>query len=668
VSPAPLPWASLRAQLRDPTFISISKHALANFEKASAEWSSKKRTPPGGVGSVLYYLWTACCPALHSLKAHRDAGVAAERAKYSKSKTAAAASLSKASGQYWASGTGYGGTNAMQAGDMAKSFAAQNSAFARQQATDAAEQGYLEQALDELQQCQNRSLLCHPVVSGALLRDLVPICAHYLSTSFADMCDRHSLFSVVLDLVSFFTKHSGLQHVLYVAPDECDDDDDDDDAGGDDDAGAGALPPPPSISQLLGGLSQQAALIVSALSSGNSRKTKEAKATLSLSGKITACCNPDGTANKNVRGTNKKQRIADALDGRGGSSSSSSRRSGGSSGGGGVDLTSRSGAQHDSYCSVLSQMKMKSMPLLAVVPTVSSSSSSAASSGPVTFSYHYRADAAKIKTQAVKRLRRIGKELAALSNSLPITDTSSILICVDENRPDCIKAVIVGPAGTPYENGLFEFDILLPATYPNQAPKVILVTTGGGRIRFNPNLYNNGKVCLSLLGTWKGPGWHHKCTLLQVLISIQSLILVDEPFFNEPGFEQHQGSEYGRYASKVYNQRIREATIRYAMIPHLMRPDASPFAELIREHFGRRSLALRAQTGKWLKQLRRSSRAPQSASYNRGVFAGGVTSSTVSSLQAATDDLNTRIGQLVSERAAAAAAKRAAAEEVVVLG
>lgn len=28
--------------------------------------------------------------------------------------------------------------------------------------------------------------------------------------------------------------------------------------------------------------------------------------------------------------------------------------------------------------------------------------------------------------------------------------------------------------------------------------------TGKGKIRFNPNLYKDGKICLSLLGTWRG--------------------------------------------------------------------------------------------------------------------------------------------------------------------
>ena len=42
---------------------------------------------------------------------------------------------------------------------------------------------------------------------------------------------------------------------------------------------------------------------------------------------------------------------------------------------------------------------------------------------------------------------------------------------------------------------------------------------GGGSVRFNPNLYNCGKVCLSLLGTWggsRGEGWDaHSSSALQ---------------------------------------------------------------------------------------------------------------------------------------------------------
>jgi baculoviral IAP repeat-containing protein 6 len=67
------------------------------------------------------------------------------------------------------------------------------------------------------------------------------------------------------------------------------------------------------------------------------------------------------------------------------------------------------------------------------------------------------------------------------------------------------------------------------------------LTTGGGSVRFNPNLYPNGKVCLSLLGTWTGPSWNPATsTVLQVLVSLQAMVFCAQPYFNEPGYEQSE--------------------------------------------------------------------------------------------------------------------------------
>ena len=41
--------------------------------------------------------------------------------------------------------------------------------------------------------------------------------------------------------------------------------------------------------------------------------------------------------------------------------------------------------------------------------------------------------------------------------------------------------------------------------------------------------------------------------IFQVLVSVQSLILVPEPYFNEPGFEQEIGTEAGKRHSQEYN-------------------------------------------------------------------------------------------------------------------
>ena len=98
-----------------------------------------------------------------------------------------------------------------------------------------------------------------------------------------------------------------------------------------------------------------------------------------------------------------------------------------------------------------------------------------------------------------------------------------------------IYAMIIGPSKTPYFGGYFFFEIIFPSNYPMSSPSVKFLTTDGD-VRFNPNLYANGKVCLSILGTWPGPKWEPVMTLSSVLISIQSL-MGEIPLRNEPGYD-----------------------------------------------------------------------------------------------------------------------------------
>lgn len=54
--------------------------------------------------------------------------------------------------------------------------------------------------------------------------------------------------------------------------------------------------------------------------------------------------------------------------------------------------------------------------------------------------------------------------------------------------------LITGPADTPYANGCFLCDVFFPVEYPNKPMLVNLATTGNSTVRFNPNLYADGKV------------------------------------------------------------------------------------------------------------------------------------------------------------------------------
>lgn len=87
-----------------------------------------------------------------------------------------------------------------------------------------------------------------------------------------------------------------------------------------------------------------------------------------------------------------------------------------------------------------------------------------------------------------------------------------------------MQVLITGPAETPYANGCFELDVYFPPDYPNSPMLINLETTGHHTIRFNPNLYNDGKVCLSVLNTWHGrpeEKWNaHTSSFLQVILFI----------------------------------------------------------------------------------------------------------------------------------------------------
>lgn len=187
-----------------------------------------------------------------------------------------------------------------------------------------------------------------------------------------------------------------------------------------------------------------------------------------------------------------------------------------------------------------------------------------------------------------KSIMRIVKEMSTLSSSLPLSLSSTVFLKTDVNNVNSIKFMIMGPKDTPYESGCFEFDAHFTSEYPNSPPKVLLLTTGGGSVRFNPNLYNCGKVCLSLLGTWsgqKGESWNKDTsTFLQVLVSIQSLIMVDEPYFNEPGWEREMHSESGKKKSFDYNDKVRLNNLKWAIVDQLKNPSKG-FEDIIMRNF-----------------------------------------------------------------------------------
>jgi len=203
-----------------------------------------------------------------------------------------------------------------------------------------------------------------------------------------------------------------------------------------------------------------------------------------------------------------------------------------------------------------------------------------------------------------KMMKRLAAEYSDMGVNLPIHEESSVFFRFCEESMAHAQMLIIPPEGTPYASGCFIFDVCFPSGYPSGPPKVNLQTTGRGAVRFNPNLYNCGKVCLSLLGTWggnsEGEKWNAKLSsFLQVAISIQSLIFVPEPYYNEPGWESYMGTKDGDNRSRKYNKVIERGTVNYAILEMLEKPPAA-WADVINNHFRMQADRVLSNVARWM--------------------------------------------------------------------
>lgn len=199
------------------------------------------------------------------------------------------------------------------------------------------------------------------------------------------------------------------------------------------------------------------------------------------------------------------------------------------------------------------------------------------------------------------RTQHLMKEFADASCGLPVNMTNAIFVCCDEDRMDLSKVLITGAADTPYDAGCFVFDVFCPERYPSEPPLVQLVTHGNERIQFNPNLYASGKVCLSLLGTWEGETsecWNEQSTLMQVYSAIQSLIMTNNVYYNEPALAD---SDNAAALNRGYRNIVRYGTVKYAMVEQLMKPEHC-FRGVIRKHFFLQKDRILETCEKWLAE------------------------------------------------------------------
>ena len=112
--------------------------------------------------------------------------------------------------------------------------------------------------------------------------------------------------------------------------------------------------------------------------------------------------------------------------------------------------------------------------------------------------------------------RRLIQDFRKLQNDPP----SGITAAPETDNIMQWNAVIFGPDGTPWEDGVFKLTLKFTPDYPQKPPEVRFVTP-----TFHPNVYKSGAICLDILQD----KWSSAYDISSLLISIQSLLTDPNP-------------------------------------------------------------------------------------------------------------------------------------------
>lgn len=150
-----------------------------------------------------------------------------------------------------------------------------------------------------------------------------------------------------------------------------------------------------------------------------------------------------------------------------------------------------------------------------------------------------------MEQRALKERRLVSKGAQVAPDVFEL-DRDGIYIAFHPTNLTEAAIMIMGPSDTPYKHACLIFDYTYTDLYPSEPPKVNF-RSETRLLRLHPNIYAEGKVCLSILGTWAiGDGWSPAMNITSIAQLIRSL-LMEKALQNEPGYQLSRNIEESKY-------------------------------------------------------------------------------------------------------------------------
>lgn len=179
------------------------------------------------------------------------------------------------------------------------------------------------------------------------------------------------------------------------------------------------------------------------------------------------------------------------------------------------------------------------------------------------------------------RAKRIQREIELVKKEQENLNATGIYFWFNENDISEMR-ILINPhqSKSAYDGGFFIFEVDFPENFPMEPPKVTF-NPKQNTVRFHPNYYQNGKVCLSIINTWGVKQWASSLTMVALANTLISR-MDENAITGEPGFENTTDTIKKNYNNYVEYGKYTEAIIK---IMNNNLPVYQPFMEIIRANF-----------------------------------------------------------------------------------